>query len=220
MLAVSSGSTDRPTVWPRALSDEFAVASRFEQVFQDSFGADARSTLAVVCFSLGTWVGGLYTTACCRHLAAKGYPITVATPGNHTDEILRVVQELGGMFDQIALLGYPPFIKGVVDSGRAGGIDWARLRVRTVFAGEAFSEEWRSLVLERVGAPDPYSAPCFASASLYGTADAGVLGNETPLSIYIRRFLAAHPEAARELFGESRLPTLVQYDPLARLCVQ
>ena len=52
--------------------------------------------------------------------------------------------------------------------------------------------------------------------SLYGTADAGVLGNETPLSIAIRRFLARRPDAARELFGESRLPTLVQYDPRVR----
>src|SRR5205085_5186669 len=54
------------------------------------------------------------------------------------------------------------------------------------------------------------------SASLYGTADAGVLANETPLSICIRRFLADNPAAARALFGESRLPTLAQYDPLSR----
>ena len=58
--------------------------------------------------------------------------------------------------------------------------------------------------------------PCFDSVSLYGTADAGVLGNETPLSVTIRRFLAANPAAARELFGESRLPTLAQYDPRSR----
>src|SRR5689334_20358476 len=58
--------------------------------------------------------------------------------------------------------------------------------------------------------------PCFDSVSLYGTADAGVLGNETPLSVSIRRVLAQHPDAARELFGESRLPTLVQYDPRSR----
>jgi phenylacetate-CoA ligase len=43
-----------------------------------------------------------------------------------------------------------------------------------------------------------------------------VLGSETPLSICIRRFLANHPDTARTLFGESRLPTLVQYDPLSR----
>jgi phenylacetate-CoA ligase len=54
------------------------------------------------------------------------------------------------------------------------------------------------------------------TASLYGTADAGVLGNETALSVSIRRFLAGRPELARELFGGSRLPTLVQYDPASR----
>ena len=59
-------------------------------------------------------------------------------------------------------------------------------------------------------------SPCHDSASLYGTADGGVLGNETPLSIAIRLWLADHPEAARSLFGESRLPTLVQYDPASR----
>jgi phenylacetate-CoA ligase len=53
-------------------------------------------------------------------------------------------------------------------------------------------------------------------ASLYGTADAGVLGNETPQSVSIRRFLAGRPDLARELFGDSRLPTLVQYDPASR----
>ena len=39
---------------------------------------------------------------------------------------------------------------------------------------------------------------------------------ETLLSAGIRRFLAEHPDAARELFGESRLPRLVQYDPRVR----
>jgi phenylacetate-CoA ligase len=79
MVAVSSGSTGEPTFWPRSVADEFAVATRFEQVFLDSFAADQRTTLAVMCFALGTWVGGMYTASCCRHLAAKGYPITVIT---------------------------------------------------------------------------------------------------------------------------------------------
>ena len=212
MIAVSSGSTGKPTFWPRFLSDELAIATRFEQIFHDSFHADEGSTLAVVCFALGTWVGGMYTAQCCRHLAAKGYPITVITPGNNKEEILRVVQELGAGFEQVVLLGYPPFLKDVIDSGLAHGIPWRQYSIKLVMAGEVFSEEWRDLVGERVGSSQPY----YDSASLYGTADAGVLGNETPLSICIRRFLANHPEAARTLFGESRLPTLVQYDPHSR----
>lgn len=212
MIAVSSGSTGEPTVWPRSLRDELSVALRFEQIFHDSFEADRKRTLAVVCFPLGTWVGGLFTTACCRHLASKGYPITVVAPGNNKPEILRVVRALAASFEQVVLLGYPPFVKEVIDHGREQGIDWPSLSVRLVFAGEVFSEEWRTLVGERAG----LRRPLRDSASMYGTADAGVLGVETPLSIAIRRFLSTRPGAARELFGESRLPTLLQYDPLQR----
>jgi phenylacetate-CoA ligase len=212
MVAVSSGSTGKPTFWPRALADELQIATRFEQVFRDSFQADTRRTLAVVCFALGTWVGGMYTASCCRYLAAKGYPVTVVTPGNQKDEIFRVVAELGPAFEQVVLLGYPPAIKDIIDSGRARGIDWAPFKLKLVLAGEVFSEAWRTLLGERTGG----TAPCYDSAALYGTADAGVLANETPLSICVRRFLAGQPEAARALFGEARLPTLAQYDPLSR----
>ena len=212
MIAVSSGSTGQPTIWPRSVTDELAVAARFEQVFADSFAAGLRTTLAVVCFPLGTWVGGLFTLACVRHLAAKGYPITAVAPGNNKAEILRVIPELAPHCDQIVLLGYPPFVKDVIDTGIAAGLDWTRYAVKLVLAGEVFSEEWRNLVGQRAA----MSNPCYDSASLYGTADAGVLGTETPLSVCIRRFLATRPEAAGELFGEARLPTLVQYDPGSR----
>ncbi|MBN4001303.1 phenylacetate--CoA ligase family protein [Nostoc sp. LPT] len=212
MIAASSGSSGKPTFWPRFFTDELQIATRFEQIFHDSFYTDTRRTLAVICFTLGTWVGGMFTTNCCRYLASKGYPITVITPGNNKEEILRVVQELGSGFEQVVLLGYPPFLKDVIDTGIARGMEWQQYQIKLVMAGEVFSEEWRSLVGERVGSRNP----CYDFASLYGTADAGVLGNETPLSICIRRFLAENPDAARALFGESRLPTLVQYDPLTR----
>ncbi|MBU7586104.1 MAG: phenylacetate--CoA ligase family protein [Nostoc sp. TH1S01] len=212
MIAASSGSTGKPTFWPRFFTDELQIAIRFEQIFHDSFFADTRRTLAVICFTLGTWVGGMFTTNCCRYLASKGYPITVITPGNNKEEILRVVQELGGNFEQVVLLGYPPFLKDVIDTGLSRGVQWSQYHIKLVMAGEVFSEEWRSLVADRLGSQNP----CYDFASLYGTADAGVLGNETPLSICIRRFLAKNPNAARALFGESRLPTLVQYDPTSR----
>ena len=46
----------------------------------------------MICFALGSRVGGMYTTACLRHVAAKGYPLTLVTPGNHKLEILRVLR--------------------------------------------------------------------------------------------------------------------------------
>ena len=137
-IALSSGSTGKPTVWPRSDADELAVTDRFEQVFRDGFHAGQRSTLAVVCFALGNWVGGMYTVTACRRLSAKGYRITVAAPGNDIDEILRVVDELGGLYDQTVLLGYPPFIKNVIDAGLLRGIEWPAYRIKMVLAGEVF----------------------------------------------------------------------------------
>ncbi len=211
-IAVSSGSTGEPTLWPRSIADELAIATRFEQVFADSFESDRRRTLAVVCFPLGTWVGGMFTAACCRHLATKGHPVFTATPGNVKADILRVVRELAPHFEQTVLLGYPPFLKDVVDAGLAAGVRWGDHATKLVLAGEVFTEEWRTLMAERTG----MTRPLLDSASLYGTADAGVLGNETPVSIAIRRFLASRPGDARAVFGEARLPTLVQFDPCSR----
>jgi phenylacetate-CoA ligase len=212
IVAVSTGSTGEPTFWPRFAGDELGSTLRFEQVLVDGFGLGERRILGVVCFALGSWVGGMYTTFACRNLAAKGYALTLVTPGSNRAEILRVVRALAPLFDDLVLFGYPPYLKDVIDAGRADGLDWTRFRVHLVTAGEVFSEEWRTLVMERLGA----SEPARQSASLYGTADGGVLANETPLSIGIRRFLAREPRAARELFGESRLPTLCQYDPFHR----
>lgn len=132
MLAVSSGSSGSPTIWPRTVFDELPVALRFEQVFRGSFRADERRTLAVVCFPLGSWVGGIYTTSCCRHLAAKGYPITVVAPGNNVAEILRVVREIGAMFDQVGS-GTRPSSRACSTSARP-----------TVWTGPACMSDWCS----------------------------------------------------------------------------
>jgi phenylacetate-CoA ligase len=211
-VAVSSGSTGEPSGWPRFVADEMGTAMRFEQVLHDAMSAVRTRTLGVICFALGSRVGGMYTTAACRHIAAKGYPLTLVTPGNNRAEILRVIRALAPSFEQIVLFGYPPFLKDVIDAGRSEGIGWERHSVRLVMAGEVFSESWRTLVCDRLGQSDAH----LRTASMYGTADGGVLANETPLSIRIRQFLADRPDAARELFGEARLPTLCQYDPLHR----
>ncbi|MFI5960242.1 phenylacetate--CoA ligase family protein [Cryptosporangium sp. NPDC051539] len=206
-VALSSGSSGLPTVWPRRLEDELAATARFAQIFRN-FGAEERSTLAVICFPLGNWVGGMFTAAACRHLAARGFRILVATPGNVVDEILRVVSALGEFYEQTVLLGYPPFVRNVIDAGAARGVDWPARRLKLVFAGEVFSERWRDLVCDRAGIDDPVTD----TAAMYGTADAGVLGNETPLSVRVRRRI----DDPATVFGDARLPTLVQYDPAHR----
>ena len=155
-FAVSSGSTGEPTLWPRGLHHEFPIAVRFEQVLRDSFRAHQRKTLAVVCFALGSWVGGMYTTSCLRWIAAKGYPLLIVTPGNKIDEILRVVKRLAPDFEQTVLLGYPPFLKEVVDAGRGEKIDWGKFNVRPGDGGRGVQ---RNLARPGAGAPGAGRGP-------------------------------------------------------------
>ncbi|TPX38054.1 hypothetical protein SmJEL517_g00292 [Synchytrium microbalum] len=211
-LHVSSGSGGVPTLWGRFSNDELVIAARFEQIMHDSFLCHKRKTLAMICFPLGTWVGGLFTTVCMRYLAMKGYPITLVCPGNDVAEILRVSKMLCPMFEQTVVLGYPPFCKTFIDAGRGQGIPWQSYNLKMVFAGEVFSEEWRNLVATRAGIKSPKSD----IHSIYGTADAGVLACESVLSTHIRGWLASNPAIAKELFQRDRLPSLMQYDPFCR----
>ncbi len=212
MISVSSGSTGKPFFWPRGIMQELATAISFEEIYRHTFRAHERKTLVVVCFAMGTWIAGTFTTQATALLAQKGYPLTLVTPGVNRDEILRAVQELGPHFDQVVLAGYPPFVKDVLDAGRAAGLDWSAYRIKMIWAGEVFSEEWRAHTHELAHSPDPFTT----SAALYGSADAAVLGHEWPLSVAVRRALAAQPDLAARLFGEARLPSLLQYDPSLR----
>ncbi|KAJ3405243.1 hypothetical protein HDV05_006688 [Chytridiales sp. JEL 0842] len=123
-----------------------------------------------------------------------------------------VIQHLAPQFDQTVILGYPPFLKGVIDSGISQGIPWPTYNLKMVFAGEVFSEEWRSLIATRAGISDPLTS----LVSIFGTADAGVLACETPVSARIRKWVSERPGIARKLFGKDRLPSLMQYDPMSR----
>jgi hypothetical protein len=113
------------------------------------------------------------------------------------------------MFKQTIILGYPPFLKGVIDTGLAQMVPWSTYNLKMVFAGEVFSEEWRALVASRAGIQDPLTD----MVSIYGTADAGVLACETPFSARVRKWISKRPDVARQLFGKDRLPSLMQYDP-------
>ncbi|KAJ3230328.1 hypothetical protein HDU81_004599 [Chytriomyces hyalinus] len=213
IIHVSSGSGGVPTFWGRSVSDEVAIATRFEQIFVDAFNVTNNApTLAIVALPMGSWVGGLFTTSCIRYLSQKGHPVSVIAPGNNVAEILRIVLTLGASFRQIVVLAYPPFAKTCIDAGTAQGIRWSEYSMKFVFAGEVFSEEWRTLISARAGVKNLLQDV----VSIYGTADAGVLANETPLSALIRAKLASKPDVARVLFKKDRIPSLMQYDPLSR----
>lgn len=212
ILSVSSGSSGKPYLWPRDASLEFEVTYFFELFMESFFNISKRRTLVVDCFAMGMYVGGPFFLNATLRIAQKGYPVTVVTPGNVMADILRVVQELLPKYEQVILSGYPPFLKDVIENGEEEGIDWKSVNTVLLPAGEGFSEFWRDAVLDTLGQKGNVSN----LLGYYGTADAAVLGVETPWSVAARRAIASDGEFVTEVFGQSRLPSFMQYFPTQR----
>ena len=58
-------------------------------------------------------------------------------------------------------------------------------------AGENISEPWRDYILKRIGKEGRAEETCL----IYGTADAGIMGHETPTTIAVRRLACGDPHA-------------------------
>ncbi len=209
IISVSSGSSGNPLFWPRGLEQDLEGAFMHERLYRHVFNMDKLNTLVVVCFSMGTWIAGSFTAASTLELAGQGYKLNLVTPGIEKDEALRVIKQLAPLYDQVVLVGYPPFTKDLIDQGEEFGIKWKKLRVRLLWAGESFGEEWRDYILRKIGSKDPYHD----TINIYGSADAAMLGHETPVSIALRRIFNRRPRVRQNLFGPGPLPSLVQYYP-------
>jgi len=82
--------------------------------------------------------------------------------------------------------------------------------IKILTAGDKFSENWRSDILELLETKNGADS----IVNIYGSADAGILGYETPLSISIRREATKDKRLYKELFeGERNMPGLFQYNP-------
>jgi phenylacetate-CoA ligase len=209
MISVSSGSSGEPFFWPRGQILDAETALEHELFLVSSFDLDQRSTLFLVCFAMGMYVAGPITTTSILTLSKKGYPVTVATPGYSPDDVLKIIPKLAPAYDQIVLAGYPPSVKEIIDRGVYHGIEWARINVRFLLAGEGFNETWRTYVAKLAGNQSPIKD----FLNLYGSADAAVLAYETPTSIIIRRRVAEDSAGRQKLFKQERLPSLLQYEP-------
>lgn len=212
MVSLSSGSSGKPFFWPRSKDQEDETALSHELFLLDSFEIDKYSTLLIVSFAMGMWVAGTLTYKAAQNIAEK-HKMTVITPGISKKDVLNIIRQIGNKYEQIIIAGYPPFVKDIVDDGERQKINWKKHRVKFLFAAEGFSEKWRDYIYKKIGAKNPLKD----SLNIYGTADALILGHETPLSILIRRIADRDRGGLyKELFAQDRVPTLVQYNPALR----
>lgn len=206
----TSGSTGAPFYFPRNHILDWQ-SSLYHEIFLENSNIDInKSTLVLVCFGMGVWVGGLITYQAFKSISERGYPLTILTPGINKKEIFEALKNIGSKFDQIVLCGYPPFMKDVVDEAKDHGVKWQNHDLRIIFAAESFSEKFRDYIVKKMGIKDVYTG----AMNIYGSADLGTMAIETPLNIMIRRIALSDKNIYKELFSEAtRLPTFAQFHP-------
>ncbi len=211
----SSGYSGRPFYWPRLKGQDSIVTDIADLVLTSFFSIDSVPTLIIVGFSLGNWITGELLTATTKEIANRSnYPLAVITPGSDIDAVVNNIIDLGPLYEQIIIFGYPPMIRSAVGLGLAKNIKWSNYKPKVIVTGEGYSENWRDYLLKTFETgPDKI----IDVMGFYGAADAGLIGLETPLSILIRRILNSDSVLCKKITGKDNLPSLVQYNPAIKI---
>lgn len=208
MISTSSGTTGKPHFWPRDLLTEIEGAYAHELILKRIFDVDNKNTLFINGFAMGNWIAGTFTLASVNLVAWKGYPITSMTPGYSAESIIEVLKNMSPRFGQVIISGHTPFLKELVELAIKRGVNWRKISVKLLGTGQAITENWRDYILNLLGSHRYYDTVI----NLYGSADAGLMGFETPLSIHLRRLLLRQPDLSKEAFKKERIPALYSYD--------
>lgn len=209
-ISATSGSTGEPFYFPRGKNLDKQYEYITEIFLKNQWEIDKLNTLIIIGFGMGLWIGGVYTLKVINELQKKNYKITVAPVGVYKDLILKTFKNLAKFYDQVILVGYPPFIKDVIDEAKDYRINFYDYKIRILNAAESFSEEFRRYIAYKVGLKNIFND----NINIYGTVELGAMGNETAFSNLIRSISVEKDRVFKELFPEAnRIPTLAQYHP-------
>jgi phenylacetate-CoA ligase len=211
VFTATSGSTGEPYYFPRfeKLDKEYSIIAEY-YLSQNKLSLKG-PTLVVVCFGMGVWIGGLITYQAFEVASREGgYPVSIITPGTNKEEILNVLRNLSPYFTQTILIGYPPFVKDIIDESVKQRIPLVKLNLRLMFAAESFSEQFRDYLGKKAKIENIHRD----TLNIYGSADIGAMAWETGISILIKRIIKRDKKLYKAFFPSvSRMPTLAQYNP-------
>lgn len=211
----SSGNSGIPFWWPQLSSKDKAIPRYFELYYRYLLDLDNYSTLVINVLDMGVWIAGITVATNLKQVALTGkYQLSVISPGSDIQSALEIIEKLGKLYDQILIIGYPPFLENLVAEGEKVGINWQGMRVRIQTGGEPFSETWREKLRGKLGVAEN---DLLAVTGVFGSSDtgSGMAGFETPLTILVKRLATQNKKLCTELFGGVQLPTLVQFVPMS-----
>jgi phenylacetate-CoA ligase len=209
-ISATSGSTGEPFYFPRKTVHDDKYQYQAEIFLKEQFEIDKKKTLGVLGFGLGIWIGGIFTYKVMERISSKGYSFTLVPTGTNKEQFLQAIKKFGRFYDQLILMGYPPFIKDVLDEGKDYGINWQDYEIKILTAAEGFSERFREYLAKKAGLKNMLSD----IINIYGTVELGTMAHETALSNLIRHLATKNKKLFKTLFSEAtNIPTLAQYYP-------
>jgi phenylacetate-CoA ligase len=194
MIDESSGSSGTATNWARGKKERRVNARFIRFGIQNLFGK--APIFFINAFALGSWATGLNITMSCISFSK------IKSPGPDKIKIVDTIRQFGKSHRYI-ILGYPPFLKMLVDDS---GINWHEYDISFVFGGESMSEGLRDYLRSK-GIRKIYSS--------FGASDLELnIASENEFTVSLRQLLRRNERLRERLVRyPGALPMLFQFNP-------
>ena len=207
-IFASSGSSGKTFYWPQLKSNHINTLPRLSEFLETAFEVSKKKTLAIIGLALGSWIGGEHFSWALKSFAINSkFPFSVFSPGNHHDEIIKMIISANDFAEQFIIFLCPSAIAHLKLRAEFLGVELPLEKLKFVVLGEAFPERVR----ETVQKDAKVSGSINVMFSIYGSADTGTLGVESLPSIVLRKIFTREPEVAKELGFSPPIPHFFHY---------
>lgn len=191
----SSGTSGTPNNWVRGPHERADAEKMIRLSLHAAIGG--KPIFLINAFALGPWATGMNVS-----MSLVGVSVLKST-GPDVAKILNTLKLFGPKYDYV-IMGYPPFLKTLVDST---DVDWRQFHITAIYGGEGLSEGLRDHLLQSFD-------KVYGS---YGASDLEInIGAENDFTINLRRMLAENKKLADRILRDYNgvLPMVFQYNPL------
>jgi phenylacetate-CoA ligase len=211
-ITSSSGSTGEPLFWPRFPAQDFGATKGFDSFLTNALDIDKIPTFHVNCSGMGVWTSGDYISILNKYLSYKYPHNSSISPGIDIENTIKVLENISPDFKQTIIYSYPPFAKDIIDNTPPRLIK--KYNLRLVVYGEPYTEKWRTYILKKI---DVSRKKPYYVTSVLGSSEGGLIGIESRACTLIRVIASKNKALCKSLFGESRIPSLVQFNPMSKM---